>query len=181
MSAILVIKYSEQYNHGEKAMTGNDKIFKSLKITEENYTLKVEGVFSDEFQEWLSYWMSDELTEALEKRRSEETMKKGRYQLSKFAEQISEEPLGTKLYYEVQDTVNKQSYRELSEIVYLLNDLQARNEVLEDNCLADTLTRKHLDGIIGEQQTTIERQAETIANIQKLINKCYNEECDSDE
>ena len=46
-------------------MTEDTKIFKSLKITEEDYILKVEGVFSDEFQKWLTYWMSDELTSAL--------------------------------------------------------------------------------------------------------------------
>ena len=46
-------------------MTENTKIFKSLKITEEDYKLKIEGVFSDEFQEWLTYWMSEELTDAL--------------------------------------------------------------------------------------------------------------------
>ena len=57
-------------------MTENTKIFKSLKITEEGYKLKVEGVFSDEFQEQLTYWMSEELTDALKdfsKNEKEET------------------------------------------------------------------------------------------------------------
>lgn len=57
-------------------MTENTKIFKSLKITEEDYKLKIEGVFSDEFQEWLTYWMSEELTDALKdfsKNEKEET------------------------------------------------------------------------------------------------------------
>ena len=44
---------------------------------------------------------------------------------------------------------------DIERIVDVLNEQQARIELLEDNCLADNLTRKHLEGIINEQQATI--------------------------
>ena len=50
----------------------------------------------------------------------------------------------------------------MSEKQYMLTDFDSEVEMLEK---------------INEQQATIKRQSETIANIQKLINKCYNEEC----
>lgn len=68
-------------------------------------------------------------------------------------------------------------YTDFERITEILNIKQMRLESL----------MKHREEIgkllnrIDEQQTTIDRQAETIANIQKSINKCYNEECDSDE
>lgn len=70
---------------------------------------------------------------------------------------------------------------------------EKRFELLLPNAIInDTIVRKSyylsekddvekLVGVLNEQQNTIDRQAETIANIQKVINKCYNEECDSDE
>lgn len=78
-----------------------------------------------------------------------------------------------------EDVVNKlnEQQAEIERITEILNIKQMRLESL----------MKHREEIgkllnrIDEQQTTIDRQAETIANIQKSINKCYNEECDSDE
>lgn len=47
-------------------MTDDDlKIFKSLSITQDGCKLQIRGVFSDEFQDWLTYWMSDEIMEKL--------------------------------------------------------------------------------------------------------------------
>ena len=46
---------------------------------------------------------------------------------------------------------------DIERIVDVLNEQQARIELLEDNCLAYNLTRKHLEGIINEQQATIRR------------------------
>lgn len=41
------------------------KIFKSCEIIEEDFVLKVKAVFSDEFQEWLYYWLGEEIRETL--------------------------------------------------------------------------------------------------------------------
>lgn len=41
------------------------KIFKSVEIIEENSVLKVEAIFSDEFQEWLYYWLGEEIREIM--------------------------------------------------------------------------------------------------------------------
>ena len=41
------------------------KIFKSCEIVEEDFVLKVKAVFSDEFQEWLYYWLGEEIKEIL--------------------------------------------------------------------------------------------------------------------
>lgn len=46
-------------------MTKDMRIFKSLEITQEGYNLILKGVFSDDFQEWLEYFMCEELQEVL--------------------------------------------------------------------------------------------------------------------
>ena len=56
----------------------------------------------------------------------------------------------------------------LKEVVELLNEQQSRIEVLEDNCLADTLTRKNLEGIIEE----LKKENEKLRQQNRKLYKC---------
>lgn len=46
-------------------MDDDFNIFKSLEISQEGMILKINGVFSDEFTDWLNSFMTDEICEEL--------------------------------------------------------------------------------------------------------------------
>lgn len=63
-------------------------------------------------------------------------------------------------------------------IVDLLNEQQTRIELLEDNCLADNWTRSNLEGIIKEQQATINKLQEENASLKQRIRDIKYNNCD---
>ena len=67
---------------------------------------------------------------------------------------VYDEKLDVILYYDGGNRFQLEVHN-LKDVTVTLNTLYSRIELLEDNCLADNLTRKHLEGIINESKATI--------------------------